>query len=572
MDYTCRDRFKFIFDFDLFGKLPELYYKGKIKKVSWIGIFFTFIYLVLYIVIFLYKFIKMIKKEEVSFYETHAYTGFHSINLTKENFYGGFAMGDIPFIDETIYYPVVIYTKEKRVNGIVTPNSTIMEVERCQLNDFDYRYRDLFKDKPLNNLYCLKNFNVVLEGYLHSESISYFTVKFFKCINRTKNGEKCKTSEEIDKFLTANVFQFYIQNIDLTPQDYHSPIKIGQKMMTGPAFKYLYEHIYASMQMVIVETDEDFIGLNAFSRFKREKFLRYYDSWVISTPIISGTIDDGLPLCEITVQLADIVLTQRRTFPKLIEILGDVGGTMEFLYTIFSIIVSILSRDLYLVSLTNNLFSFDIDKKIIHIKDNKNKQLDYINLGKKDKEESKINDKNIKNTIPEQEKNNQIKFKKMNPNLLIRRSLKPYNRRDKKSKTSIVLNLSKTESFDKKLVQSNTKNEGANNIITMNEIDLNNKKNQKKENSQEIENKIINKIKINKFYFIICFICFHKRKNIDNILLNESERIIFEKLDILNILKRFYRDENSNIIEMSTQCKQKIYEYKNTLAKNSKKA
>ena len=87
----------------------------------------------------------------------------------------------------------------------------------------------------------------------------------------------------------------------------------------------------------------------------------------------------------------------------------------------------------------------------------------------------------------------------------------------------------------------------------------------KKKKKKKIENKIINKIKINKFYFIICFICFHKRKNIDNILLNESKRIIFEKLDILNILKRLYRDENSNIFEMSTQCKHKIYEYKNIL-------
>ena len=244
---------------------------------------------------------------------------------------------------------------------------------------------------------------------------------------------------------------------------------------------------------------------------------------------------------------------------------------MEFLYTIFSLIVSILSRDLYLVSLANNLFPFDIDRKIIHIKDNKNKQLYYINLGKNDKEsESKINVKNIKNTIPKQEKNNKIKFEKMNPNL-IKRSLKPYHKRYKKSKTNIVSNLTKIESVDKKLVLSNTKNEGANTIITMNEIDLNNEKNQKKENSSEIENKIINKIKINKFYYIICFICFHKRKNIDNILLNESERIISEKLDVLNILKRFYRDENSNIIEMSTQCKQKIYEYKNILLKNSKK-
>ena len=39
----------FLTDFDLFGKLPELYYKGKSKKSSILGIVLTVIYIVLYI-------------------------------------------------------------------------------------------------------------------------------------------------------------------------------------------------------------------------------------------------------------------------------------------------------------------------------------------------------------------------------------------------------------------------------------------------------------------------------------------------------------------------------------------
>ena len=40
----------FLTDFDLFGKVPELYYKGRSKKSSTFGIILTVIYIALYIV------------------------------------------------------------------------------------------------------------------------------------------------------------------------------------------------------------------------------------------------------------------------------------------------------------------------------------------------------------------------------------------------------------------------------------------------------------------------------------------------------------------------------------------
>ena len=80
----------------------------------------------------------MIKKEEVSFYETYAYAGSNpSINITNENFYGGFAMGSPPLIDETIYYPVVQYHMQIRNKDTITETSKIIEIGRCELNDFD---------------------------------------------------------------------------------------------------------------------------------------------------------------------------------------------------------------------------------------------------------------------------------------------------------------------------------------------------------------------------------------------------------------------------------------------------
>ena len=447
MKVFFKKRFSFIYNVDLFGKEPEFYYKGRSKRVSWIGRFFTFAYFVIYVIIFLYKFIKMIQKEDISFYETYAYSGdIPSIDITNKNFYGGFALGQIPFIDETIYYPKVEYLKGKRVNGIFNWESKeIIEVEVCKLENFDSRYRELFKDKPLNNLYCLKDPNVTLDGYTHSEVYSYFYVTLHKCNITTKYGIPCQNSTVIDKYLERNVFQFFIQDIELTPQNYFSPIQTGQRIIVGPAFKNLYQQVYTYMQIIIVETDQDFLGLNAFSKIKTEKFLKYDESWITSSPNTNRTYDEGYPLLEINVQLSNAVLTQRRTFVKLLDIFGEIGGTMEFIYTVFNIISSFLTEFLYRASLIHNLFSFDIEKKIIYIKENRQKSNITINDISKEKESKiftkdeqqatkKTHEKLKYSNIKENNNNNEIMLieKGKEKKDLVTKKMKVFNRKAEK--------------------------------------------------------------------------------------------------------------------------------------------
>ena len=78
---------------DLFGKEPELYYKGNSTKTSWIGRILTLLYIAIYIAFFAYKIVRMVKRVDVTFYENNVFTGeITSAILNTEIFYGGIGL------------------------------------------------------------------------------------------------------------------------------------------------------------------------------------------------------------------------------------------------------------------------------------------------------------------------------------------------------------------------------------------------------------------------------------------------------------------------------------------------
>jgi hypothetical protein len=66
---------------------------------------------------------------------------------------------------------------------------------------------------------------------------------------------------------------------------------------------------------------------------------------------------------------------------------------------------------------------------------------------------------------------------------------------------------------------------------------------------------------VNRCNLYLCFLCARKKKNVQNILLNEGMKIIIEKLDILNIFKKMNlldktQDKNMDeAIDLSDECK-----------------
>ena len=84
--------------------------------------------------------------------------------------------------------------------------------------------------------------------------------------------------------------------------------------------------------------------------------------------------------------------------------------------------------------------------------------------------------------------------------------------------------------------------------------------------------RIVSNIKLNRACIYFCFFYVKKRKNVQNILLNEGMKLIIEKLDLLNLFRTLYRDEkihdyvkNGETIKMSENCKKNLEQMYNSL-------
>ena len=598
--HNCKINFRFMNEIDMYARRLDLYYNGKPKKTSRVGIIFTLLYVTSFLTFFMYKLMRMIKRRDGKYYDTFSYVGEPPyIHLSNENFYGGFSL-EIPgtydsFIDEQVYYPRAYFKKGQRSGDKWNWTIKEIELERCQLEKFGSDHRENFKRKPLNELYCFKHINETLYGHYSYDNYSFFYISFFPCINSTKNNNNCKPVEVIEYYLKGSFLSFQMQDVEMTPQHYNSPalprnkdiyIKIGNK---------LFQEVHAFFQIVNVQTDIDILGFNDFQSFKSDQYLKYESVSIMSNLIENNLYEAGEPFCNITFKLSDKVLTQRRTYTKLVEILGNIGGFMQFLYTLLRIISSFSTKILYELSLVNNLFEFNLNKKSILINNKEKKYIkkNHFSFTKNQKifipmkPVIKAIAQNAILNINENKKFNKIKNKtneesfdksrKSNDSFIINKSP------DKKEGKIAKFGLSaKPEYYNalSKFINNKMKNKNTDNNsklydksdINIFNFNMNNMSYNENEETIKENMRIISNIKINRACIYCCFFYIKKRKNVQNILLNEGMKLIIEKLDLLNLFRTLFRDEKlhehikgGEMIKMSENCKQNLEQMYNSL-------
>ena len=565
----CQIDCDLIQNFDLFGKQPEFFYKGKSQRVSWFGRIFSVFYIVLYVAFVIYKLVRMLKKVDIDFYETYAFSGIPSIKLNNDLFYGGFTIGGL--IDETLYFPVVYHYTETTVNGVresLPPEPVALT--QCSLDMFGKRFQPLFADRQLDNLYCMEDVHETLAGYSNLDEYSYYYIMIMPCIGYNLRGELCQPLENVTAFFQQTHLEFKMQDIVMTPKDYDNPSIARNMDIQGPVFSFLYQSIYTYMQIVNLETDQDWLGFEALSDIKKEQFLRYDESWIIAAPSphMNG-LKAMTPVCDITIQLSAKVLTTKRANTKLIEVLGDVGGLMEVVWSAFNILSIFITDLLYDIDIVNSLFSFDLSKKTVKIKKDSKDNYDLSDVD----EINIYNAKKSKNThtIKFSAK---IKEKEENTETPAVEQIKTKKKKKIKSKRTIA---SSNNVNDEKNSYNHNMNFNTNEIKKVNEVEkqtiMSNNLMASHENLNELKktvdaknSEIFEEIKINKFFIVFAFCCIRKRKNINNYVLAEGLNLIEKRLDVFNIFKRLYYDEKvqrsymigEEEFAMSEECKEKL--------------
>ena len=551
----------FLTDFDLFGKLPELYYKGKSKKSSILGIVLTVIYIVLYIAFLIYKLVRMFKRVDVTFYDSYTFKGLPSIKLTNNEFYGGFAMGGI--VDKKMYYLTVDYVSKVKVNGAWQNTTKRLDTEVCKLEWFGSEYQEIFADQPLHKYYCIKDVSgMVLEGYSNLERFSYFHVKFYPCVGKTEEGDECHPYDLRKQFFTQNIVELKFQDNELNPEDYKTPVIRRELDMNSPVFLGLYQLVYSYIQIVNIETDEDITGLNFFTdTIRKEQYTKYENSFIMPSPIIPVPLpctdilsEKGCPVAEFTLQLAAKVLTQKRQYTQLIDVLGDVGGLMEILYTVLNIISSLVTEVLYDRSLVNSLFSFDLNKRYVVFNHAKSKRKDS-NENNRVKDIQKVGTIDLRQKIQELESNKNIEiYAKENsgeqtiiPKTKVSSTRKKIVKKKRTQKSSTLRSpqnshnplkeqISHNENVqinDNKLSIEENRNM-VNNIYNVNNEHLGTMNDNITTSEKDLTNVYIND------WLICCFWCSNRKKNINKILFEEGSRIVTKRLDILAMFDHFY--------------------------------
>jgi hypothetical protein len=290
---------------------------------------------------------------------------------------------------------------------------------------------------------------------------------------------------------------------------------------------------------------------------------------------------------------------------------------MEVVFSLFRIISSFLTDNLYEQSLVNHLFSFNLAKKIVTIKKKKNIYLgveqctSYLlpNLKMKRNpihiiDESSISTKNKlngelsgkinalndnailypKGVKKKKKKKIKIKIKSSNIKMELIEKIEDeikninnnYNEaeiknnidNDKKPNQVSIPIISNEEigvKYDNNKVPTKG-NEVENNCNKSNQVSIPiicNKENRAEKNLEK--NNVINDIKISNLKICFCFCWARKIKNLKNVLLKEGMRIIMEKMDILYMFKKMVKDEDflylKNLqIDMSEECKNVLIE------------
>ena len=374
----------FIQNLDMFGKEPGLYYKRNDKKNTWYGTIVSIMYITIYIAYCIYKIIRMLKKKDVTYFDSFDYLeDGPTIKLTIDKFYGGFAL-EHPithdqYIDETIYYPKAFFKTQIRNGENWDIETKELELVQCKVEYFGKDFQDSVIDS-IENLYCFKGMDETLAGSFSYDTYSYFYIEFFPCKNSTENGNHCKTKEELDFYLMNTFVCFELQDIQLTPLDYNQPIRGRNNDIYYTVGKKLFQEVHIFYQLVDIQTDLDLIGFDEFPNFKHESYIKYDWDYQMSSRLENDIYETGEAFCSASIKLDDEVRIETRTYTKILTLLSDVGGLMEVVLSFFKLISSFSINIIYDKSIVNNLFDFDLDRKVIMIKNDKDKEKNELNI------------------------------------------------------------------------------------------------------------------------------------------------------------------------------------------------
>ena len=367
--------------YDIYSKQIGFFFNKKDKIGTNFGLCLTSLYILIFLFLFIYYLCHTISRANMTVYDSSKFPqDIPMANINPFSLYFAFGLEDPKtshrFIDETIYYPKLLFINREKVNGeFQTINRIELDYEPCKEENFGEEYKNLIIAGELNNSYCLKDFNLTLVGGYKFNKFSYLGIRIFPCVNNTENNNHCKPQDVIDSYLKGGYFWIITKDIILNPTNISFPVIYNLQNLFSTIDKSILILYYGITE---IKTDmglffED-IEIRKYLQFRKEVKSFYFRD--------ESEYYGGNPKCSIDFRLDEIIFTQNRKYSKLQEAFSFIGGYMQLASTVFSLISFLTNRVIPELKILNGIFKYNLNEKKLTMKINSLKDLNLIYYSK----------------------------------------------------------------------------------------------------------------------------------------------------------------------------------------------
>lgn len=341
--------FDFIKGLDMFGQSVSLRIKGEQSSNTWTGAFFTISLYIMVIVLFWFTILDV-------FFHLNPSSTFETQFKTKTEFV--LDKFTFPFSIQLESFPSYAYhniTKYFTINAMliheenfVNVYNSTLEMDFCNKSDFFLFSDDIYYSAALDQSMCIKNQSLNLSRSLENNQVGYFTFT----VDRCRNDPKCATDEEIDEFMKTNDISanLYFQNNLITPNNYSYP------------FDKSLEYKSILLDYDIFKEYKMFLKLQEFQSDNGLIFPHESTNFSISLDEVNWDVSsrktNDAPAAIFSIYLSfknDLI---RRSYPKVQEVIANLGGLMSLLSPIAQIISGYFSKITADLLILNEIFDY----------------------------------------------------------------------------------------------------------------------------------------------------------------------------------------------------------------------
>ena len=370
--------------YDIYSKPIGFFFNNNDKIGTNFGLFLTSLYILISLFLFIYYLCYTIKRSNMTVYDSSTFSQDIPIaNINPFSLYFAFGLEDPKtsnrFIDETIYFPKLLFFEREKVNGeFHTVKRIELESEPCQEEKFGEEYNHMIIPGELNNSYCMKDFNLTLAGGYKFNKFSYLRIRIYPCINNTDNNNHCKPQEVIDNYLSGGYISILTKDIGLNPNNISFPVIYNLQDLYTTIDKSMYRDFILYYGITEVRSD---MGL-FFENIEIKKYLQFRKQFQSFYFRNESEYYEGKAICSIDFRLDDLIYTQNRKYSKLQETFSIIGGYMQLASTVFSLISFMTNRIIPELKILNGIFKYNLSEKKLMMKIKSLKDLNLIYYSK----------------------------------------------------------------------------------------------------------------------------------------------------------------------------------------------